>query len=76
MRLKVICLSVFAVIFLSLVMLTNGLCAMVDGMAYEVSEKLSHYDPTDMSLYYEMGEYYPPDSIDSLNINCKAAELK
>lgn len=76
MRLKVICLSVFAVIFLSLVMLTNGLCAMVDGMAYEVSEKLAYYDPTDMSLYYEMGEYYPPESIDSLNINWQGGRVE
>ena len=49
---------------------------MVDGMAYEVSEKLAHYDPTDMSLYYEMGEYYPPDSIDSLNINWQGGRVE
>ncbi|MDE7390338.1 MAG: DUF4097 family beta strand repeat-containing protein [Lachnospiraceae bacterium] len=28
----------------------------------------SDIDPTDMSLYYVMGEYYPPSNIDTLNI--------
>jgi len=69
MKLKGICLSVFSVIFLSLIMLTNGLTTMLAGSAYEASSKLAQYDPTDMSLYYAMGEYYPPDTIDSLNID-------
>lgn len=68
MKLKGIVLAVFSIIFISLVMLTNGLCTMLMGSAYDDSVKLSNYDPTDMSLYYAMGEYYPPDDINTLNI--------
>ncbi|MBQ2605031.1 MAG: DUF4097 family beta strand repeat-containing protein [Acutalibacteraceae bacterium] len=76
MKLKGICLSVYAVIFLSLIMLTNGLCTMLEGSAYEASAKLAQYDPTDMSLYYAMGEYYPPDTIDALNIDWKGGRVE
>ncbi len=69
MKLRGIVLSVFSVIFISLVMLMNGLCTMLSGSAYDDSVKLSNYDPTDMSLYYAMGEYYPPDDINTLNID-------
>ena len=69
MKLRGIVLSVFSVIFISLIMLMNGLCTMLTGSAYDDSVKLSNYDPTDMSLYYAMGEYYPPDDINTLNID-------
>ena len=68
MKLRGIVLSVFSVIFVSLIMLMNGLNTMLMGSAYGDMIKLSNYDPTDMSLYYVMGEYYPPDNINTINV--------
>ncbi len=69
MKLRGIVLSVFSVIFIALVMLMNGLNTMLTGSVYGDMIKLSNYDPTDMSLYYVMGEYYPPDEINTLNVD-------
>ena len=69
MKLKVICLSVFGVIFMSLVALMSGVSEIVQ---QEVGDDIIHIDgidPTDMSAYYSMAEYYPPDDIDTLNVN-------
>jgi len=56
------------VIFLSLIMLMNGLSAMLAGAGYGDMVQPTNYDPTDMSLYYAMGEYYPPDEINTINV--------
>ncbi len=70
-------MAVFSVVFLSLVFLTGGLRSITQGVGGETSDSLlpeppevnTDADPTDMSLYYAMGEYYPPDTIDTININ-------
>lgn len=42
---------------------------MLTGSDYDDMVKLANYDPTDMSLYYAMGEYYPPDDINTINVD-------
>ena len=69
MKLRGIVLSGFSVVFISLIMLMNGLCTMLTGSEYDDMLKLANYDPTDMSLYYAMGEYYPPDDINTINVD-------
>ena len=55
----------------------NGLCAAVEGSAYEDSTILADYNPVDMSQYNTMGEYYPPqDNIDTLNINWQGGRVE
>ncbi len=68
MKTRSICLSVFTVVFLSLVVLTSGL---ISALPEEdtINDALKDLDPTDMSIYYAMGEYYPPDDVDTLNVN-------
>lgn len=69
MKTKSICLSVFAVVFLSLIVLTG---AIGTSNGYDdpiMSDELKDVDPTDMSNYFAMGEYYPPNEVDSLNID-------
>lgn len=70
MKLRSICLSVFGIVFISLVMLMNGICTVIEA-AETGDDVLEIYglDPTDMSEYYAMGEYYPPDNVDTLNVN-------
>ena len=69
MKPRSICLSVFGVVFISLVMLMNGLCAIMEAEASDDVLEIYGLDPTDMSEYYAMGEYYPPDNVDTLNVN-------
>ncbi len=69
MKLRNICLSVFGVVFISLVFLMNGLCTVIEADASDEVLKLDGIDPTDMSVYHSMGEYYPPDNVDTLNVN-------
>ena len=69
MKLRNICLSVFGVLFVSLVFLMNGLCTVIEASVSDEVLKIDGIDPTDMSEYYAMGEYYPPDNIDTLNVN-------
>ena len=69
MKLRNICLSVFGIIFISLVFLMNGLCTVVKADASNDVIKVDGIDPADMSEYYAMGEYYPPDTVDTLNVN-------
>ncbi len=69
MKLRSICLSVFGVIFISLVMLMNGLCSIIEAAESDDVLEIYGLDPTDMSEYYAMGEYYPPDTVDTLNVN-------
>ncbi len=69
MKLRSICLSVFGIIFVSLVMLMNGLCTTIGSEKSDDILKIEGIDPTDMSQYYAMGEYYPPDEVDTININ-------
>ncbi len=76
MKLRSICLSVYTVVFLSLIVLTSGLCAMMPESEPEISEELAQIDPTDMSLYYAMGEYYPPDTVDTLNIDWQGGRVE
>lgn len=76
MNLKPICLTVFTVVFLSLVMLMNGLSVMIQGSDYEAENVLSEYDATDMSQYYVMGEYYPPDDVDTINIDWQGGRVE
>ena len=76
MNLKPICLTVFTVIFLSLVMMMNGLTVMIQGSDYESETVLSDYNATDMSQYYAMGEYYPPDEVDTINIDWKGGRVE
>lgn len=55
----------------------NGLCTTLQGSAYEDSVTLADYNPVDMSQYYTMGEYYPPqDNIDTLNINWQGGRVE
>lgn len=77
MRLKGICLTVFAIIFISLILMSNGLQAMLVGSSYSNSNILADYDPTDMTAYTTVGEYYPPqDGIDTLNINWQGGRVQ
>ena len=41
-----------------------------------MSDELKEIDPTDMSVYYAMGEYYPPNSVDTLNINWQGGRVE
>lgn len=55
----------------------NGLVTTIQGSDYEASARLADYDPTDMSQYYTMGEYYPPqDNIDTLNIDWQGGRVE
>jgi len=69
MKLRSICLTVFGVIFISLVLLTEGLCTAVKDDDGDDVLSIPGLDPLDMSSYHSMGEYYPPDNVDTLNVN-------
>ncbi len=70
-------LAVFSVVLLSLLFFAGALNSITQGsdsgssgsLLPEPPEVNTDADPTDMSLYYAMGEYYPPDTIDTININ-------
>ncbi len=47
----------------------NGLCTVIEASANDDVLKIENVDPTDMSAYYAMGEYYPPDNVDTINVN-------
>ncbi len=76
MKLRVICLSVFSVVLVALIILVFGLTGVISAGEPEISEELQGVDPTDMSLYYAMGEYYPPNEVDSLNIDWKGGRVE
>lgn len=69
MKLRNVCLTVFGVVFVALVMMMNGLCTVIEAAESDDVLRIDGVDPTDMSDYYAMGEYYPPDTIDTLNVN-------
>lgn len=69
-------MSVYTIIILSLIVLTGGLCELIPDDEPQLSEELQQIDPTDMSLYYAMGEYYPPDSVDTLNIDWQGGRVE
>lgn len=68
MKLRSIWISVFSVVLIALIVLAVGLKANISPDAPEVPDELAAIDPTDMSQYYAMGEYYPPNDVDTLNI--------
>lgn len=41
-----------------------------------ISDALKDIDPTDMSVYYAMGEYYPPNAVDTLNIDWQGGRVE
>lgn len=41
-----------------------------------MSDALKDIDPTDMSVYYAMGEYYPPNVVDTLNIDWQGGRVE
>lgn len=69
MKLRNICLSVFGVIIISLMVLSSGLCTVIKTDDGDDVLNIPGLDPLDMSSYHSMGEYYPPDDIDTLNVN-------
>lgn len=75
MKLRNICLSVYAVVFLSMIVLTSGFSS-VTADEDPVNEALAMIDPTDMSQYYVMGEYYPPDDVDTLSIDWQGGRVE
>lgn len=69
MKLRNICLSVFGVIIVSLMVLSSGLCTVIKTDDGDDVLSIPGLDPLDMSIYHSMGEYYPPDIIDTINVN-------
>lgn len=47
----------------------NGLCNAIEAAASDELLSLDGIDPTDMSVYHAMGEYYPPETVDTINVN-------
>ncbi len=76
MRSKTICLSVFFVAIASLIFLNGSLASAVENSEPELSEELQFIDPTDMSQYYAMGEYYPPNEVNAFNIDWQGGRVE
>lgn len=72
---KKIWLIVFTVVLAAMIALTAAI-GSVPQDKNETSEELALIDPTDMSQYYAMGEYYPPDSVDTLNIDWQGGRVE
>lgn len=68
MKLRPLWLTVYGVVVLSLLLMMNALITMLQGSAYSKRLVLEGIDVNDMSSYYVMGEYYPPENIDTLNV--------
>ena len=69
MNLRNICLAIFGIVLISLIMLTGGLHTVIEAAESDDVLTVDGIDPTDMSNYYAMGEYYPPDDVTELNVN-------
>lgn len=76
MKSRPIWLTVYAVVILSLLIMMNALNAMLQGSAYSKRLVLDGIDVNDMSVYYAMGEYYPPDNIDTLNVSWQGGRVE
>ena len=75
MKSKRILLAVAGVVVLAVVVFA-ALSGTIFPKEPEMSEELMNIDPTDMSQYYAMGEYYPPNSVDSLNIDWQGGRVE
>ena len=76
MKSKRILLAVAGVVVLAVVVVFAALSGTIFPKEPEMSEELMNIDPTDMSQYYAMGEYYPPNSVDSLNIDWQGGRVE
>lgn len=76
MKSRPIWLTVYAVVVLSLLLMMNSLISMLQGSAYSRRIVLDGIDVNDMSAYYAMGEYYPPDTIDTLNVSWQGGRVE
>ena len=76
MKSKAIIISVFTVILISLMVLGAGFSIVRENAEPEISEELQGIDPTDMSQYYSMGEYYPPNDVDTINIDWQGGRVE
>ncbi len=76
MKLRTICLAVFFVAVASLIFLNGSLAAVVESAEPELSDDLLYIDPTDMSQYYAMGEYYPPNEINTINVDWQGGRVE
>ena len=52
------------------------LLAVKPGKASDTVSELDKIDPTDMSQYFAMSEFYPPNSITSININWQGGRVE
>lgn len=59
----------FTVVLLSLIALTGAISSPSGYVEPTMSDELKDVDPTDMSNYFAMGEYYPPNEVNTLNID-------
>ena len=76
MKSKRILLAVAGVVVLAVVVVFAALSGTIFPKEPEMSEELMNIDPTDMSQYYAMGEYYPPNSVDSLNVDWQGGRVE
>ncbi len=76
MKSRSLWLTVYIVIIFALLFLLVSLNNIVQTPKINDTYTVEGLDPTNMANYYAMGEYYPPDEIDTLNITWQGGRVE